>query len=380
MRFAFCLFKYFDYGGLARDCMSIARACVRRGHQVTVYAMEWQGAIPPDITVKMLPAKHWQNHRRTKIYVEKLNRALLTAEFDLVIGFNKMRGLDVYYAADPCYQEKAAGWARLFYRLGGRYRYYAWCEEAVFSRASKTVSLMLSSVQMRLFEQHYQTPSERMLLLPPGIAKDRIAADNAPQLRADFRATQSIADTQKVLLMLGSAFKTKGLDRTLKALSLLPVKIQKNIVLWVVGEGDSAPFQKLARKLGVQAKVIFFGGRKDVPLFLLSADLLVHPAYSETAGIAIIEAIVAGLPVVVSDVCGYAFHVELAGAGKVLASPFNSQQFASTIEAMLDSPARPQWISNAHAYAKSADLYSMPERAVAYLEQIANSKMSSHVS
>ncbi len=237
---------------------------------------------------------------------------------------------------------------------------------------------MISNVQMELFEKYYQTPADRMLLLPPGISRDRIAPDNAAQIRADFRATHKISEDEKVLLMIGTAFKTKGLDRTLKAMALLPEVLQKKVKLFVVGEDEVSPFKKLARKLNVQENVTFFGGREDVPLFLLGADLLLQPSYRENTGTAIIEAIASGLPVLVSSVCGYAFHVERSGAGNVLPNPFNIQQFASAIEDMLLSSERKQWVKNAHDYAHTEDLYSMPERSVDYIEQIAKRKMAAH--
>ncbi len=378
MRLAICLFKFFKYGGLARDFLNIANICIARGHTITVFAMEWHGEIPEHINLKLLPAKYWQNHLRTKIYIKQLQKELSNKKFDLVLGFNKMPGLDVYYAADPCYKDKTVGVSRLFYRMGGRYKYYSYCENAVFSKDSKTVSLMISKVQMALFEKYYQTPADRMLLLPPGISRDRIAPDNAAQIRAKFRATHKISDDEKVLLMIGTAFKTKGLDRTLQAMALLSEAMQRKVKLFVVGEDQVAPFEKLARKLNVQENITFFGGRDDVPLFLLGADLLLQPSYRENTGTAIIEAIVSGLPVLVSSACGYAFHVERSGAGYVLPSPFNIHQFANAIEDMLLSPERERWIKNAHEYARTEDLYSMPERAVEYIEQIANRKKAAH--
>lgn len=375
MRLAICLFKFFKYGGLARDFLNITNICVDRGYSVTVFAMEWHGETPKHFNIKLLPAKHWKNHIRTKIYIEKLEKELSFNKFDLVFGFNKIPNLDIYYAADSCYIERTLGCGRFLYRMGGRYKYYSYCEKTVFSKESKTVSLMISKIQMCLFKKHYQTPSQRMLLLPPGISKDRIAPSNAAHIRTNFRATYNISDDEKILLMVGTAFKTKGLDRTLKAMSLMPEKIKRKVKLFVVGEGNIKPFQKMAKKFGLQTNVTFFGGRDDVPLFLLGADLLLQPSYHESAGIAIIEAIVSGLPVLVSDVCGYAFHAELAKAGIVLPNPFNIQQFARNIEYMLMSPKRKQWIRNAYQYAQSEDLYSMPERAVDYVEQIAERKM-----
>ncbi len=45
MRLAFALYKYFPFGGLARDFVRIANICVQKGYVVDVYVMEWQGDI-----------------------------------------------------------------------------------------------------------------------------------------------------------------------------------------------------------------------------------------------------------------------------------------------------------------------------------------------
>lgn len=370
MNLAICLFKYFRYGGLARDFLNITNVCLERGHTVTVYAMEWHEDIPEYLTVNILEAKHWQNHSRTKIFINKLENELSRNNFDCVIGFNKMPGLDIYYAADVCYLDKAQGFSRILYRLGGRYKYYSFCEKSVFSIKSKTVSLMISKNQMKLFKKFYQTPDERMLLLPPGISKDRIATENSNEIRAKFRKDHSIADDDKILLMIGSGFKTKGLDRSLKAIALLTEPVKNKLNLFVVGEDNIKAFEKMAEKLSVAENVRFFGGRNDIPAFLLGADLLLQPSYRESAGAVIIEAIVSGLPVLASDICGYGFHVEQAGAGKLIPSPFSIYEFSKLIEEMLSSPERESWKSNGLKYARTEDLYSMPEQAVNYIEEI----------
>ena len=108
MRLAFSLFNYFPYGGLQRDFIRIARACRALGHSVDVFTMSWEGEAEPGLTLHLLPAKGMQNHSRRRHFADQFQKALEVDDFDLVVGFNKMPGLDVYYAADTCYQAKAA--------------------------------------------------------------------------------------------------------------------------------------------------------------------------------------------------------------------------------------------------------------------------------
>ena len=41
MRYAFCIFKYFPFGGIQRDGLKIAQTLVQRGHQIRFYALSW---------------------------------------------------------------------------------------------------------------------------------------------------------------------------------------------------------------------------------------------------------------------------------------------------------------------------------------------------
>jgi UDP-glucose:(heptosyl)LPS alpha-1,3-glucosyltransferase len=110
--------------------------------------------------------------------------------------------------------------------------------------------------------------------------------------------------------------------------------------------------------------VQFLKGRSDIPRFLLGADLLIHPAYNENTGTVLLEALVAGLPVLVSKVCGYAHYIAEADSGLVLDEPFEQEQLNSYLQRMLeDAGARAAWSRNGVAFADSADLYSMPQHA-----------------
>jgi len=122
--------------------------------------------------------------------------------------------------------------------------------------------------------------------------------------------------------------------------------------------------------------VQFFGGRDDIPQFLLGADLLLHPARKENTGTVILEAMAAGLPILVAGECGYAKHVNNARAGLVTARPFNQNEFELKLLTMLDNLRLKDFSENALAYAEQEDLYSMPIKAAAIIEQMAEAKQN----
>lgn len=364
MQLAFVLYKYFPFGGLQRDFMRIALECQRRGHQIRVYTLIWEGDVPPGFEVLVAPVKALFNHRRNEKLSAWMEADLAKRPVDRLIGFNKMPGLDVYYAADGCFEDKAQNLRHSLYRRWGRYRHFAEYERAVFARDAKAEILMISEVQQPLFIKHYDTPLERFHLLPPGIAQDRRAPANAAEIRAEFRREFALRDDELLLVQIGSGFKTKGVDRSLKALAALPSALKKRTRLFVIGQDDPKVFQVQSAALGLSDQVQFMKGRSDIPRFLLGADVLIHPAYNENTGTVLLEALVAGLPVLVSAVCGYAHYIAEAESGLVLDEPFEQSQLNQYLNTMLtDDAARATWSRNGLAFAETADLYSMPQHA-----------------
>ena len=55
LKLAFCLYKYFPYGGLQRDFLQIARECQTLGHDIRVYTLSWQGHQPKGFDVTIVP-------------------------------------------------------------------------------------------------------------------------------------------------------------------------------------------------------------------------------------------------------------------------------------------------------------------------------------
>lgn len=363
MKLAFILYKYFPYGGLQRDMRRIAEACQSRGHEIHVYTLSWQGEVPDGFNLHLIPIKRLTNHRRYTAFHTALQRHLKADAIDGTIGFNRMPGLDLYYAADPCFREKLLHQRHPLARLMPRYRHFLAYEEAVFGRHSKTDLLMISQSQMHHFINHYGTEPERMTLLPPGIARDRIAPPNAAQIRQALRQEFHLTEDHLLLVSIGSGFKTKGLDRSLQAVAALPEEIRRRSRLFAMGNDNPKSFIKQAAKLAISGNFQIMRGRDDVPRFLQGADLLLHPAYYENTGTVLLEALVAGLPVLTTDTCGYAGHVERSGGGLVIPSPFEQTALNQTLQQMLSSTERHIWRQNGIAYGRSEDLYSMPEIA-----------------
>ena len=370
MQMAFCLFKYFPYGGLQRDFLMFYREAIARGHKVRVYCMSWQGEKPTNLDLNIVPAKGITNPARNQKYSEYVIKHLQENPVGLIVGFNKMPGLDVYYAADSCYEYKARHQRGWLYRQLPRYKLYAQAEADIFSCGKVPHVLLISETEKEKFLHCYNTEVQRMSMLPPGIDIRHRAPTNAGLIRQKFREEFRLADDQLILLFVGSGFVVKGLDRAINAIAALPETIRKKVNLFIVGQDRQSRYEKLARKLNVHTRLRFMGGREDVERFFLGADCLIHPALSESAGIVLLEAVVSGLPVIVTDSCGYAHHIKNAGAGMVLDSPFDSSALVDAIVCAANTETNQQWRKNALAYAEREDLYSMHATGVDIMESV----------
>jgi UDP-glucose:(heptosyl)LPS alpha-1,3-glucosyltransferase len=366
MKLAFVLFRYFPYGGLERDMLAMARLMKSRGHDVTIYCSDWKGE-KPELPLVILPVGAMTNHSRNAAFVKKF-QAQLPNNIDAVIGFNKMPGLDFYYAADVCFAEKVYKERGLLYRWMPRARSYLAMEDAVFSTQVATKILMISTPQIGIYQQYYRTPDERFYLLPPGIRRERIMPDDYLQRREQLRQQYQLAAEDYLLMMVGSDFRRKGLDRSIRGLAALSEKLRKRCHLWVAGQDKAEEFNQLAARLGVAEQVKILGGRDDVSELLWAADALLHPAYSENTGTALLEGMVAGLPVIATETCGYSHYITEQKMGVVLSNSPDTEEMAAAMTNVL-AISRDQWRERAKNFITMADIFSMTQRAAEIIEQ-----------
>ncbi|MDY0189377.1 MAG: glycosyltransferase family 4 protein [Desulfuromonas sp.] len=369
MKLAFALFKYFPYGGLQRDCIKIARECLQRGHTVDLYCLEWNGPQIPGINVNLIKVNCWRNYRRYEIFAQSVKQQIDALKYDGVVGFNRMPGLDLYFGADSCFALKCAQ-RPFWYRLLPRSKSFLCAEKEVYGQNSLTQIMLLSDQEIPDIQKLYGTQGLRFHILPPGVDRDRLAPVDYMQQRLEFRRRLDISEDQKLLLMVGSGFRTKGVDRAIDALASLPKHHQQKCILVILGRDNSAPFKRQARQLGLEKQVRFMGGRDDAAQFFFAADILVHPAYREAAGMVLLEAVAAQLPVLVTDSCGYSYHIERSQAGRVHHSPFNPQRFCCELIEMLEEDSSEQRQQAAREYLARTDIFGLATKATDLIEQV----------
>lgn len=366
MDVALALFRYFPHGGLQRDFMAVARCCVQRGLRVSVLAAEWQGDPPEGMTLVRLPVQGTGNHARMRHFARALAAWRLDHPVSVLAGFNRLPGLDLYFASDSCFAAQLAPRPRVL-RWLPRYRTYLNLEAGVCGPDGAARILFLSRQQANGYLDYYDLPESRYRILPPGLRADRRRDEHAGEYRRQIRNEFGITDDQSLVLFLGSGFRVKGLDRAIEALAALPEGRREQVRLLVVGDDDPAPFRRRLAAAGLEQQTLFAGGRDDVPALLQAADLLLHPAYRESAGMVLLEATVAGLPVLTTASCGYAEYVDEAGSGEVLPEPFSQQALNDTLAHML-ARVPGDWSRAGIDYGRDERLYRLHDAVAEEIE------------
>ena len=108
---------------------------------------------------------------------------------------------------------------------------------------------------------------------------------------------------EKIITHVSNFRKVKQIPDVIKVF----YNIQKTIPskLMMVGEGpEKEPAEQLCQELGIEDKVIFFGNSNEVDKILAFSDLFLLPSVTESFGLAALEAMVSGVPVISSNTGG----------------------------------------------------------------------------
>ena len=373
MKLVFAIFRYFPFGGLQLDFARFLKEGIRRGHAVTVLYDRWEGEFIPGAEYVKLNCRALSNWGRALDFETQARSYCREHPFDRIIGFNRMGGLDWYYAADNPFAEHVRR-KNLLVRLLPRYRVFERLEKAVFGAAGSTRILYLTEAQKESFQHYYGTENDRFRYLPPGVAPQFVLRKEpeAQQIRSRIRAEFKIPEHAVLLVQVCSAFRTKGVDRVLDSVAGLSPAVRDQVVYLVAGNEEPGDFLKLAKKLGIADQVIFAGPRRDVPDLLTAADLMVHPARNEATGTVLAEAAVCGLPAICSADCGYAPLIRSAG-GIVLPDPFTVRALTDTLELSLRLPnALDKMRRDARSCSARSDFYHRTELFWKFIEEDAH--------
>ena len=165
-------------------------------------------------------------------------------------------------------------------------------------------------------------------------------------------------EKRKELVYVGRVAKEKNLAFLLRAFARV-AKEDDALYLKLVGGGPELDsLRKYAEELGLAARVTFLGAVpfEQVPQELLSADIFVFASTTETQGLVVLEAMAAGLPLVLVNSVAL---LESARPGvDCLVSEVDEEAFAANILTLVRNPARARAMGRAAR--ANAERFSVP--------------------
>jgi N-acetyl-alpha-D-glucosaminyl L-malate synthase BshA len=153
-------------------------------------------------------------------------------------------------------------------------------------------------------------------------------------------------------------------------------KIQKEIPakLMMVGEGpEKEPAERLCERLGIEDKVIFFGKSHEIDKILCFSDLFLLPSETESFGLAALEAMASGVPVISSNTGGIP-EVNKQGVSGFLSNVGDVDDMAkNALYILKDESILSEFKINAKVEAKKFDIHEIvPYYEAIYKEAMVN--------
>lgn len=187
----------------------------------------------------------------------------------------------------------------------------------------------------------------RQVLLQNGVAEDKIqivfnGVDAAAQPGRDrsLLSEFAISDEEVVISILTRFSEEKGVPFLLRSIARLKEQTQVPFRVLIVGTGpDFDRDRALAESLGILDRIIFTGFRSDTPRILAASDIYLNSSRSEAMSFAILEALGAGLPLVVTDVGGNPELVHTGGDCGILVPYGDEEAYACAMQKLAENPA-----------------------------------------
>jgi UDP-glucose:(heptosyl)LPS alpha-1,3-glucosyltransferase len=188
---------------------------------------------------------------------------------------------------------------------------YLWLENK--QMASPWLISVSDKIAKDVRDRYHRT--ENISVISPGVDIELFHPVLIAKERERSRNLAKFRDDELVILFIGSAFKRKGLDRLLPA-------ITQGMRLIVVGTGDHLKrINRLVNAYNIQNQVSFMGFDENIIKYYAAADVVVLPSRSEAFGMSILEAMACGLPVIVSANSGVASLIAHQENGFILNNP-----------------------------------------------------------
>ncbi|TDD95936.1 N-acetyl-alpha-D-glucosaminyl L-malate synthase BshA [Flavobacterium cellulosilyticum] len=209
-----------------------------------------------------------------------------------------------------------------------------------------SVSQSLKDDTLKLFKI-----KNEIQVIPNFIELDKNTIDPSISCRRSVMATEK----ERIITHISNFRKVKRIPDVIKVF----YKIQKHISakLMMVGDGpEKEKAEHLCQELGIQDKVIFFGNSNEIDKILSYTDLFLLPSETESFGLAALEAMAWGVPVISSNSGGLA-EVNLAGISGYLSNVGKTKEMAeNALKILKDDAVLAEFKKNALSVAKQFDI------------------------
>ncbi len=226
--------------------------------------------------------------------------------------------------------------------------------------------IAVSNLTRDIFLQEYNIDPQRVTVIHPGVDLHNYVHQDKASIRQNIRRELGININEPVILFASMNFEIKGLDDVLLSLSKLKAQ-NRQFKIIVSGKVNIKKYKQLAKEVGIISDVIFTGqvNKEKMTRIYLAGDLYVMLSKFDTFGMVVLEAMVAGLPVIISSNVGAKDLVQEGTNGFIVGNTSDSDYIAARISQLLDENIRRPF---AHAAYQTATQNTWDTVAKKYIE------------
>jgi len=327
------------FGGAEAYGVALMRELVAAGHRVTVFAREYDPACDLRLPFQHVRvSRRWPSWIRVWLFARRAARRTRQG-FDIV--HSHMNGwcgdVEVIHVTPVRYRWRVQAMTRLrrgLSYLSPRVRTYLGLEaRRVAPRPAHRV-VAVSQLIAHQLGRAYGFPETRIPVIPPGVAAEPpVTAEQ----RRQGRQALGLPDQGVLCLLVARNPLRKGLPTVLQALRQLP----DDVLLLVVGANAASRDCVAQAPESVRGRVHLVPETSQVAPYYQAADLYVHPTLNDSFGMAPLEAMSFGLPVILSPApwCGFAQYVKDGEEALVISHPEQADELAQAIARLIADPA-----------------------------------------
>ena len=193
---------------------------------------------------------------------------------------------------------------------------------------------MLITINLEDYDRVKQHMHARRTIFVPGVGLDVKRFSTATVDRAAKRREIGVPEDAFLLISIGELNRNKNHEIVIRALAAIN---RPDIHYGIAGKGPlEAELRQLADGLGVGDNVHLWGYRNDVPELLKAADVDVFPSIREGFGLAAVEGMAAGLPLICADNRGTRMYASEYNRADFRGMCTGLEMYAAAIERLAD--------------------------------------------